>query len=148
MNPMAIMWAVLLVAFVAVEAFTVSMVSVWFAFGAVGAMIASLLGAELWLQVAVFVAVSAVTLALLRPLSKKYLKPRIQATNVDALVGMIGTVEEAVDGMCGRVKLGDVTWSARSADGQTIPAGSYVRVESVQGNKLYVEPVKEAVHTN
>ena len=60
MNPMAIMWAVLLVAFVAVEAFTVSMVSVWFAFGAVGAMIASLLGAELWLQVAVFVAVSAV----------------------------------------------------------------------------------------
>lgn len=148
MNPMAIMWAVLLVAFVAVEAFTVSMVSVWFAFGAVGAMIASLLGAELWLQVAVFVAVSAVTLALLRPLSKKYLKPRIQATNVDALVGMIGTAEEAVDGMCGRVKLGDVTWSARSADGQTIPAGSYVRVESVQGNKLYVEPVKETVHTN
>ena len=147
MNPMAILWVVLLVVFVAVEAFTVSMVSVWFAFGAVGAMITSLLDGELWLQVVVFVVVSAVMLALLRPLSKKYLKPRIQATNVDALIGVIGIAEEDVDAMNGRVKLGDVTWSARSVGDRTLPAGSYVRIARVQGNKLYVAPVEEAVHT-
>ncbi len=74
MGPMSIMWAVLLVVFVAAEVFTVSMVSVWFGFGSVAAMIASLAGGELWLQVVLFVAVSAVTMALLRPISKKYLQ--------------------------------------------------------------------------
>lgn len=147
MNPMAIMWAVLLVVFVAAEALTVSMVSVWFAFGAVAAMIASLLNADLWLQVVVFVMVSGIMLALLRPLSKKYLKPQIQATNVDALIGVIGIAEEDVDAMNGRVKLGDVTWSARSDSDRTLPAGSYVRIARVQGNKLYVAPAEEAVHT-
>ena len=146
MNPMAILWTVLLVAFVAVEAFTVSMVSVWFAFGAVGAMIVSLLGGDLWLQVAVFVVVSGITLALLRPLSQKYIKPRIQPTNVDALVGSIGVVEETVDAMNGRVKLGDVSWSARVAEGTLVP-GSYVRVEKVQGTKLFVVPAKETVES-
>lgn len=146
MNPMAILWTVLLVAFVAVEAFTVSMVSVWFAFGAVGAMIVSLLGGDLWLQVAVFVVVSGITLALLRPLSQKYIKPRIQPTNVDALVGSIGVVEETVDAMNGRVKLGDVSWSARVAEG-TLAPGSYVRVEKVQGTKLFVVPAKETVES-
>ena len=146
MNPMAILWTVLLVAFVAVEAFTVSMVSVWFAFGAVGAMIVSLLGGDLWLQVAVFVGVSGITLALLRPLSQKYIKPRIQPTNVDALVGTVGVVEETVDAMNGRVKLGDVSWSARVAEG-TLTPGSYVRVEKVQGTKLFVVPAKETVES-
>ena len=141
MNPMAILWAVLLVAFVAVEAFTVSMVSVWFAFGAVGAMIVSLLNGDLWLQVAVFVVVSGITLALLRPLSQKYMKPRIQPTNVDALVGMTAVVEETVDAMAGRVKLGDVSWSARCENG-TLEPGTYVRVEKVQGTKLFVTPAK------
>lgn len=141
MNPMAILWAVLLVAFVAVEAFTVSMVSVWFAFGAVGAMIVSLLNGDLWLQVAVFVVVSGITLALLRPLSQKYMKPRIQPTNVDALVGMTAVVEETVDAMTGRVKLGDVSWSARCENG-TLEPGAYVRVEKVQGTKLFVTPAK------
>lgn len=141
MNPMAILWAVLLVAFVAVEAFTVSMVSVWFAFGAVGAMIVSLLNGDLWLQVAVFVVVSGITLALLQPLSQKYMKPRIQPTNVDALVGMTAVVEETVDAMTGRVKLGDVSWSARCENG-TLEPGAYVRVEKVQGTKLFVTPAK------
>ena len=141
MNPMAILWAVLLVAFVAVEAFTVSMVSVWFAFGAVGAMIVSLLNGDLWLQVAVFVVVSGIMLALLRPLSQKYMKPRIQPTNVDALVGMTAVVEETVDAMTGRVKLGDVSWSARCENG-TLEPGAYVRVEKVQGTKLFVTPAK------
>ena len=145
MNSTSIMWAVLLVVFVAVEACTVSMVSVWFAFGAIGAMITSLLGGELWVQAAVFAAVSAVTLALLRPLSKKYLKPRIQPTNVDALVGMIGTAEEEVDALHGRVQLGDVTWSARCETG-SICAGSHVRVEKISGNKLFVTEAREQVH--
>lgn len=141
---MAIFWAILLVVFVAVEAGTVSMVSVWFAFGAVGAMIASLLGGELWLQAVVFVVVSGIMLALLRPLSQKYIKPRIQPTNVDALVGMIGVVEESVDAMSGRVKLGDVSWSARCDTGSLKP-GSYVQVEKVQGTKLFVVPAKEPI---
>ena len=82
MNPTAILWVILLVGFVAVEAFTVSMVSVWFAFGSVGAMIVSLLNGEAWLQAVVFVLVSVIALALLRPLSQKYIQSR-EASNPD-----------------------------------------------------------------
>ena len=141
---MAIFWAILLVVFVAVEACTVSMVSIWFAFGAVGAMIASLLGGEIWLQAVVFGVVSGIMLALLRPLSQKVIKPRIQPTNVDALVGAIVLVEETVGPMNGRVKLGDVSWSARYESG-TLEPGTYAKVEKVQGAKLFVVPAKIAV---
>ena len=146
MNTMAIIWLVLMVAFVILEAATVQLISTWFAAGALAAMIVSLLGAALWLQLLVFFTVSIVLLALLWPLAKKHFSPKLVATNTDALVGKVCTVTEAivpVEG--GRVKLGDVTWSARTEGAETIPVGKLVKILKIQGAKVIVEEVQEKV---
>lgn len=145
-NITSIVWLVLLVVFIAAEAATVKLISVWFAAGSLAAMLVSILGGEVWLQVLVFFTVSIVLFAMLWPVVKKHLKPKIVATNADALVGRVCTVTEAIDALeGGRVKLGDVTWSARSENGQEIPAGVQVTILKIQGAKVFVEEVKKEV---
>ncbi len=136
------LWFALVVIFLLVEAATVTMVSAWFAAGALAAMIAALIGARFWLQTVVFVVVAGITLALLRPVAKKYFNPRVTRTNVDALAGKTCLVVTAIDNLngCGQVKLGGVEWSARSTDGAPIPVGTEVKIERVEGVKLYVTP--------
>lgn len=136
----AIFWLVILVVLLLVEAQTVVLVSLWFAAGALAALIATLLGATWWTQVIVFLAVSCLTLALLRPLAKKQLKPRLTKTNVDALVGTCGYVLSDVDNMaaCGQVKLGAMEWTARSTSGEPIAAGTLVKVDKIEGVKAFV----------
>lgn len=143
MNISAYVWLVLLILFVMMEASSVTLVSLWFAAGALVAVVAALLGASLTVQTVLFVLVSVVLLALLRPILKKYVDPQIQKTNVDALVGQECTVTEDIDNLaaCGRVKVGGMSWSARSAAGEHIPAGTVVKIEAVQGVKLLVTPV-------
>ena len=80
----------LMLVFIAAEAATVSLVSTWFAAGALAAMVTSLLGGELWLQVVIFAVVSGVLLALLRPIAKKHFTPKLTRTNVDSVVGTEG----------------------------------------------------------
>ena len=141
------LWFALLITFVVVEAVTVNMVSVWFAAGSLAALIVSLIGGELWLQILVFLTVSAVALALLRPMAKKYFTPRITRTNVDALAGKTCLCVTAIDNVSGvgQVKLGDVEWTARSTDGEPIPAGTQVTIDRVEGVKLYATPIKVTV---
>ena len=86
----AIIWLVLLVVFLIVEAFTVATVSLWFAGGALAALLAALVGGPVWLQAVLFLAVSAVLLACLRPLVRKHFTPKIHSTYVDAVVGRRG----------------------------------------------------------
>ena len=137
----SVVWLILLVVFIAAEAATVQLVSVWFAVGALAAMVVSLLGGELWLQVVVFF-----ILSIAWPVAKKRLKPKVVATNADALVGRLCTVTEEIDPIeGGRVRLGDVTWSARSENGDRISAGARVRVLNIQGAKVFVEEVKKEV---
>lgn len=143
----SIVWLVLMVVFLIAEGATAAMVSLWFVLGALAALIVSLLGGLLWVQVVVFFLVSAVSLGLLRPLTRKFVNPRITSTNVNALPGTKGLVSEAIDNVRGQgqVKLGGVVWTARSSDDQPIPAGTLVRVDRVEGVKAYVSPVREQV---
>ena len=136
-------WLGALVFFLFMEASTVVLVSVWFAAGSLVALIASLLGAPLWLQIVLFLVVSGALLASLRPFVRKYLKPKIIATNVDANIGKEGYVTEDIDNLAavGTVKLGSVIWTARSSDGSNIPAGTLVKVDKIEGVKAYVTPV-------
>ena len=142
----AILWLVLLIGFVALEAATVKLLCIWFAAGSLAAMVVSLLGGAGWLQVLVFFTVSIVLFALLWPLAKKKFKPNLVATNTDALVGRICLVTEDIDPLeGGRVKLGDVTWSARCESGGAISAGKQVKILQIRGAKVIVEEVKEKV---
>ena len=144
---MNFVWFGLLVAFIVVEAATVSMVSAWFAIGALAALITELTGAPLGFQVTAFVVVSAVTLAMLRPMAKKHFNPKITRTNVDALAGKTCLCVTAIDNLAsqGQVKIGDVEWSARSTTGEPIPAGAQVKIDRVEGVKVYVTPVMAEV---
>ena len=147
MDLVAILWLVLLVVFLIVEASTVTIVSLWFAAGALTALIASLLGAALWLQVLLFLAVSIALLLSLRPLTKKYLSPKKVQTNAPANIGKLAVVTEDIDNIhgTGAVKLSGVIWTARSADGKTIKAGTVVRIKEIEGVKLFVEPAEAEV---
>ena len=139
-----IIWLILMVAFLLTEAATVAMVSLWFAAGSLAAMVASLLGAPIWLQVALFLAVAAVLLASLRPLVRKHFTPTLSRTNVEAIVDSQGYVTSDIDNVAatGTVKLGAMEWTARSADGSPIPRGTLVKVEKIEGVKAFVSPVK------
>ena len=137
-----VIWAVLVVVFLVAEAGTVALVSIWFALGALAALVAALLGAAMWLQVAIFLAVSVLLLALLW--KKVHAKAIGTKTNVDSVIGAEGYVTEAIDNLSytGRVKLGGITWAARSASGQPIPVGALVRVERIEGVKVFVSPAE------
>ncbi len=136
-------WLVLMVVFIIAESQTVTLVSAWFAVGALAALVANLLGAEIWLQVVLFLAVSGICLALLRPITRKYFTPKLTRTNVDAMSGKTCVVITDIDNLasCGQVKIGDVEWTARSTTGEPIPAGTQVKIERVEGVKVYVTPV-------
>ena len=143
-NITAIVWLVLMVVFLIAEAATVQLICIWFAAGSLVAMLVSLLGGALWLQVLVFFTLSIVLFAMLWPLAKKHFKPKLVATNADALVGKLCMVTEDIDPVeGGRVKLGDVTWSARSETGEVLTAGTQVKILKIQGAKVYVEKAKK-----
>lgn len=144
MNWAAIIWLVLLVLFLLTEAATVTMVSLWFAVSALAALIVSLLGGPVWLQTLLFLVVSAVLLALLRPLVRKYVTPKVTATNVDSVVGSTGLVTASIDNVtaAGQVKLGAMEWTARSTSGVPIPEGTLVKVDRIEGVKVFVTPVE------
>lgn len=142
MRMYAYLWLGLLLVFLMMEGATVALVSAWFAAGSVVAAIAALLGASLPLQIGLFLGVSIVLLALLRPMIKKYLNPTIQKTNADSLVGKECPVTEKICNLRsqGQVKINGMTWSARSAAGEDIPADSIVKIERIEGVKLIVSP--------
>ncbi len=147
MNWAAIGWLVLLIVFLLAEASTVTVTAVWFAAGALTAMLASFLGAHLWLQVVLFLVVSAVLLLLLRPVVRKFFTPKLVRTNVDAIIGTEGIVCEQIDNVKaqGKIRLGAMEWSARSVTGASIELGTQVKVDRIEGVKVFVTPVHEKV---
>ena len=137
-------WLILMVVFLIAEAATVTMTSLWFAAGALVALVVASLGGPLWLQIAAAVVVSAVMLACLRPIVRKHFTPKLTRTNVDAIIGSQGYVTADIDNMAatGTIKLGAMEWTARSADGSPIPQGTLVKVERIEGVKAFVIPVQ------
>ena len=138
------LWLALFVVFLIVEAGTVALVSIWFALGALAALLACVLGAEMWLQITVFLVVSLVLLAVLWKRVRS--KLTTTKTNVDSVIGAEGYVTEAIDNLSytGRVKLGGITWAARSTSGAGIPVGTLVKVERIEGVKVFVSPAEVA----
>jgi membrane protein implicated in regulation of membrane protease activity len=137
-----VVWLILMVVFLIAEACTVSLVSIWFAVGSMGALIASMCDAQLWIQIAVFLVLSATLLACMRPFVKKFIKPKITATNADSIIGSEGFVTEDIDNLSarGQVKLGGMFWSARSTSGDPISKDTKVKVDRIEGVKVFVSP--------
>ena len=144
MNWAAITWLILTVVFLIAEAATVTVISLWFAAGSLTAMAMALLGGSIWMQTLVFLVVSAAALTALRPLVRKYLTPKLTATNIDSIIGSVGIVTVGIDniGATGQIKLNGMDWTARSTSGESIEAGTKVRVDKIEGVKVFVSPVE------
>lgn len=137
---MSIVWVVIMVVFLVVEAATAGLTCIWFAIGALAALISALFGAPIWLQLVWFFVVSVVTLYFTRPLVLKYVNSRSQPTNADMVIGKEALVTEAIDNVesAGAVAVGGKVWTARSENGEPIEVGSIVTVLRIEGVKLIV----------
>ena len=91
----------------------------------------------------IFAVVSAAALAVTRPLVRRFGREKPVPTNADRVLGLTGQVTETVDGAAGAVYVDGKTWSARSAGGEVIPAGSQVEIQRMEGVKLFVKKLKE-----
>jgi len=144
MNWAAIIWLGLTVLFLIAEAATVTVISLWFAAGALAAMAMALVGGAVWMQALTFLVVSAAALTALRPLVRKYLTPKLTPTNIDSVIGVVGIVTTAIDNIsaAGQVKLNGMEWTARSTSGEPIREGVRVKVDRIEGVKVFVSPVE------
>ena len=140
----AIIWLAALVVLLIAEGLTLGLTTIWFAGGALIALIAALVGANVWVQLGIFLAVSLLLLIFTRPAALRYMNKSTLKTNVDSLAGEQGIVSETIDNLeaTGKVKLNDVFWMARSEDGSIINEGTVVEIVRVDGVKLIVK-VKE-----
>ncbi|HIZ49047.1 NfeD family protein [uncultured Subdoligranulum sp.] len=136
------LWLVALIVFVGIEAATTALVSIWFAVGALAAMILSFFTESVSWQMAVFAVVSGVTLAVMLPtLAKRRKQNRPPVTNGSPLtIGKQGTVlVQITPGDLGRVRVDGLDWQARAE--QPMAKGVKCRVDDVDGAVLIVSPV-------
>ena len=147
LSPMALVWLVALIIFAVAEAATVGLVSLWFAGGALVALIAAGLNAPIWLQVLLFLVVSFVMLILLRPFVRQVSKSQRIRVNADRHIGRTALVTEEINNLeeHGAVRLDGVVWSARSESGEVIPVGTEIVVRRLAGAKVWVEPAVEEI---
>ena len=139
---MTVLWVVLMIGFLVIEGIAPGLVSIWFALGALAALIAALLGAQVWLQAVWFVVISVAALVVTRPLAKKYVNSRTQATNADMLIGQECIVTETIDKLheTGAVSVAGKVWTARADDpGKIIEKGAVAVIERIEGVKLIVK---------
>ena len=138
-------WLFERIVFLVIEAATLGLATIWFAGGALVALIAAMCGAGIVIQIVLFLVVSLVLLFFTRPLAVRFLNKDTLKTNVDRVVGMEGVVTEEISNLAGtgKVSLGGNIWTARTEnEGGTIPVDAVVTVLRVEGVKLIVK-VKE-----
>lgn len=133
-------WLIIMAVLILIEIATLGLTTIWFAFGALAAFIASLAGANLIVQIIVFLAVSLITLIFTRPVAVRFFNSDRTKTNAESLIGEKAVVVEKIDNInaSGRVALNGQEWTARSSDNDIIDAGETVTVDSISGVKLIV----------
>ena len=142
---LTVIWIVLLVLFLILEAATVQLVSAWFALGALCALLANLCGVGVIWQIVLFLIVSAICLIATRPLVKKMTATKIQKTNADRCIGAEAVVLEEINNLksTGLVKAMGNTWTAHTEDGSVIPKDALVIVTIMDRVKLLVSQQSE-----
>ena len=138
-----ILWIVVMVATIVIEAATMGLTTIWFTGGALIALIVEMLNGSVYLQILVFLIISLSLLYFTRPLAVKYFNRERTRTNLDGLIGKPAVVIVSIHNLneTGRVVVEGKEWMARSTDVlRTFEEGEIVRIQSIQGVKLMVEP--------
>lgn len=140
MNP--ILWLILLIILLVIEAISLELTTIWFAGGALAAFIAALAGADVVVQVVLFLAVSIVLLVFTRPVAMRYLNRNKTPTNAESLIGEQAIVTQTINNLMGRgvVLVNGMEWTARSQENsEMIEKDTIVRILRIDGVKLIVE---------
>lgn len=138
-------WLAVFVACIGIEAATMALTTIWFAGGALAALLLTLLGAGKYAQAGIFFLISLLLLLFTRPFALKYVNQRTVKTNVEGIIGKTARVTAAINNDLaeGAAVVAGQEWTARSVDGSILEAGTMVIVEAVSGVKLMVKRVKE-----
>ena len=132
---MTYIWLGVAILAVIVEAITVQMVAIWFAPAALIAMVSNLLGAPVWLQVMIFVLISALCVAFLYKKLRKNIHDNCAKTNLDAIIGSTAIVENEIPPQgLGRVKVRGMSWQAYCEEGAKV--GEHLIVTAIDGVTL------------
>ena len=145
MEPIYI-WLMVLVFFVVIELATMGLTTIWFAGGALIALLLAAFNASFYVQLGVFLLVSIVLLVVTRPLALKYFNKSVEKTNAEGLIGKQAIVVTRIHNIKeeGQVMLGGMEWSARAyEEDRIIPSGSIVEVKEIRGVKLIVSEVEK-----
>lgn len=141
-----ILWLVLMLGLAAVETLTLDLFFLMLATGALAGLVGALAGTTFFIQVVIFCVVSLMMVLLVRPVALQHLKrgSAEKLSNIDRLIGEPALALEPVTGRSGTVKIGGDTWTARSADGSSLPAGSQVTVSRIDGATAVVVGTHQA----
>ena len=140
-----LIWIGLFIILLIIEVFTVGLTTIWFAIGALAAAGVNTLGANLIIQVIVFLAVSIVLMIFTRPWAAKHLNKNRLSPNYESKNGEIIKITERVDNLrqTGRSIVDGQEWTVRSQDNNVIlEKDELAKVISVSGVKLSVKKYK------
>lgn len=135
----SIAWLIISVILFVFEAVTIGLVCIWFGIGALGAFLVSFATSNIFIQLIVFVIVSALSFLFIKPVFKKMLPDKDITNNTSRLIGKTAVVEEEINALGGRVKIGDVSWIAKA--NEVIEKGAMVKITYAQSNTLTVERI-------
>lgn len=139
-------WIFLLIVTIIIELATQDLVTIWFIFGSIGAIVCAALGLSFLVQFFVFLGVSLILLIVTRPLTKKFMKREIIRTNLDRIVGMTAYVtKEIKKDELGEVKVEGLYWRAYSPVGDVFKEGEQVYVNAITGSRLVVSRLGEKI---
>jgi len=142
-------WLAALVVFIVIEIVTMGLTTIWFAGGALIALLLALANTPMIVQAIVFLVVSMILLICTRPLAVKYFNQKREKTNVDSMIEKQAIVLKEINNLqeTGKVSLGGMEWSARAYENDVIiPVGAVVEIKEVRGVKLIVKEVKVQKH--
>lgn len=134
-----IIWLAVGIFFLIVELITSSLVSIWFVPSAIITCLLSFIIDSFWIQVAIFVVLSAVFMVVCRKIYNKHIKKPVDDIDQnEKLLGKTATVIEDTNSITGRILVGDVYWKAVSESGETFSKGEIVVIKSVNGTTLTI----------
>ena len=139
---MTLIWTIVLVMAIVIEALTVDLVSIWFALGALVALITETFHVDVTVQIILFAVSSIGSVIITRPLAKKYLHGNVIKTNYDRAIGKHCLVTETITpDNKGEVKVMGTLWLAASLNNELIEAGEYAEVVSIEGAHVVVKKI-------
>lgn len=141
---MLIVWSVFIIVSAIIEIETQDLITIWFTLGAVVALIACALKADILVQFILFLVVSALAIICTRPLAKRLQEKEIIKTNADRVIDSIAIVtKEIKNDTIGEVKVESRYWRAIPLNNEVFSVGEKVRVNAISGTKLIVSNIKE-----